>query len=67
MTLGMTGFDSVTSELRRPPFGIAVVPVTHMLHTISANKVAEGFRKAAESGEQVARSLFAQPAYALAA
>jgi hypothetical protein len=33
----MTGFDSVISSVRLLLFGMATVPVTHMLHTISAN------------------------------
>ncbi len=33
----MTGFDSVIHGVRSPPSGMATVPVTHMLHTISAN------------------------------
>lgn len=45
----MTGFDSVISRVRSLLFGMATVPVTHMLHPINAdnlvskaNRIAEG-------------------------
>ena len=35
--VGMTGFDSVSMVCWPPPSGMATVPDTHMLQTISAN------------------------------
>ncbi len=36
--VGMTGFDSVIHSLASPLSGMATVPVTHLLHTIIANR-----------------------------
>ena len=46
--MGMTGFDSVNTSSILLPFGMATVPVTHLLQTLSANSVADGFKKAME-------------------
>ena len=39
--MGMTGFDSVILNYASLRSGMAAVPVTHLLHTITAKTVSE--------------------------
>ena len=63
--MGMKGFDSVITRAASPLFGMATVPVTHMLHTIPANKAGNIFASLRETVENAYASL--TPSFAMAA
>jgi hypothetical protein len=64
----MTGFDSVTTGVRLLLFGMATVPVTHMLQTIDAKtSVTARIEKAARFAQGLRSFAFAAPSFALAA
>ena len=63
--MGMTGFDIVTYSHCLLLAGIAMVPVTHLLHIISAKPIGKIFAALEDTVVNAFRSM--QPQYALVA